>query len=81
MNNYKLLFFGWLSEQTNCRETTWESNAQSCRQLLDELISHYSMDVERTRHFNVAVNDDYASMDTPLNNGDLVVFIPPVAGG
>ncbi len=81
MNNYKLLFFGWLSEQTRCRETTWESKANNCRDLLAELVSHYQMDEERTRHFNVAVNDEYASMETTLSNGDLVVFIPPVAGG
>ena len=29
----------------------------------------------------VAVNDDFASTDHPLNDGDRLVFIPPVAGG
>jgi len=81
MNEYKLLFFGWLSEQTNCRETTWQSQADKPAALLAELVEHYNMDQDRTRHFNVAVNDEYADMDTALNSGDLVVFIPPVAGG
>lgn len=29
----------------------------------------------------VSVNDRYREMATPLNAGDRVVFIPPVAGG
>jgi molybdopterin synthase sulfur carrier subunit len=81
MNQYKLLFFGWLSEQTGCKETSWESSASNCQSLLQELTEHYSLDTERTRHFNVAVNDEYSDMQTSLKNGDLVVFIPPVAGG
>jgi molybdopterin converting factor small subunit len=28
-----------------------------------------------------AVNARYADFDTPLDNGDEVVFIPPVSGG
>ena len=29
----------------------------------------------------VAVNDDFATTDHPLSDGDRLVFIPPVAGG
>lgn len=29
----------------------------------------------------VAVNLDYAPLDTPLSHGDEIAFIPPVAGG
>ena len=29
----------------------------------------------------VAVNREFASPDTPLQDGDEVAFIPPVAGG
>jgi len=27
------------------------------------------------------VNDEFCDWETPLRDGDLVVFIPPVAGG
>ena len=29
----------------------------------------------------VAINDEFASWDTPLSDGDTVLFFPPVAGG
>lgn len=29
----------------------------------------------------VAVNTDYAALDTPLHDGDDVALLPPVAGG
>jgi molybdopterin converting factor subunit 1 len=29
----------------------------------------------------IAINEDYATPDTPLRDGDELVFIPPVAGG
>ena len=38
----------------------------------------FSLPPERVQ---VAINDQFVPMDTPLNNDDRVVFIPPVAGG
>jgi len=29
----------------------------------------------------IAINESYATPDTPLRDGDELVFIPPVAGG
>ena len=29
----------------------------------------------------VVVNEEFAEWDTPIGDGDRVVFIPPVAGG
>jgi len=29
----------------------------------------------------VAINDEFATWETPLKNGDVVLFFPPVAGG
>lgn len=35
----------------------------------------------RRRNLAAAVNRKYAKFDTPLSDGDEVVFIPPVSGG
>lgn len=29
----------------------------------------------------IAINQSYASLDTPLNDGDELALLPPVAGG
>ncbi|HMM54891.1 MAG TPA: molybdopterin converting factor subunit 1 [Candidatus Desulfobacillus sp.] len=34
-----------------------------------------------TKNLRVAVNQDMATMDTPLRDGDEVAFFPPVTGG
>jgi len=33
------------------------------------------------RSISSAVNADYASMDTPVRDGDEIAFLPPVSGG
>ena len=32
-------------------------------------------------NFKIAVNDEFSQWDIKLNNGDRLVFIPPVTGG
>jgi molybdopterin converting factor subunit 1 len=36
---------------------------------------------ERRARLTAAVNRSYATFDTPLHDGDEVVFVPPVSGG
>ena len=36
---------------------------------------------ERRKNLAAAVNRQYARFDSPLQDGDEVVFIPPVSGG
>lgn len=33
------------------------------------------------RHSRIAINDDWASFDDVLGDGDRVAFVPPVSGG
>ena len=33
------------------------------------------------RTMSVAVNVEYAKLDTPVHDGDEVAFLPPVSGG
>jgi molybdopterin converting factor subunit 1 len=41
---------------------------------------HPALDARR-RSLTASVNRRYAAFDTPLQEGDEVVFIPPVSGG
>ena len=34
-----------------------------------------------SRSISCAVNEEYARLTTPLNDGDEVAFLPPVSGG
>jgi molybdopterin converting factor subunit 1 len=41
---------------------------------------HVGLETRRAR-LTAAVNRRYAAFDTPLRDGDEVVFVPPVSGG
>jgi molybdopterin converting factor subunit 1 len=51
-------------------ETAWGRLCEACPALR-----------ERRRSLSAAVNRRYVPFDAPLEDGDEVVFIPPVAGG
>jgi molybdopterin converting factor subunit 1 len=51
-------------------ENAWGALVASCPAL-----------APRRASLAAAVNREYASFDTPLKDGDEVVFIPPVSGG
>ena len=38
----------------------------------------FELDISKVR---VAINDEFASWDDAINDGDTIAFIPPVAGG
>ena len=48
--------------------------------LYDDLRKRYRFPLDRSL-VHLAVNDAYASWDSPLSSGDRVVFVPPVSGG
>ena len=73
-------YFAWLRECAGCDSESVETAAATPAQLWTELDARHDFATER-RHLRVAVNDAFASWDTPLAEGDRVVFIPPVSGG
>lgn len=75
-----LRYFASIREKTGCSEESVETRAKTPEDILGELQNRYAGDIP-TAHLRVAVNDAFATMDTPLKDGDTVVFIPPVAGG
>jgi molybdopterin converting factor small subunit len=69
-------YFAMLREEARRDSEVRTTTATTPRQLYAEL--GFSMPVTNLR---AAVNDAFVAMDTPLNDGDEITFIPPVAGG
>jgi sulfur-carrier protein len=73
-------FFAALREQAGCAAMTVETRARDAAALYAELQLRHGLAVPAA-WLRVAVNDRYARLHDPLQEGDRVVFIPPVAGG
>jgi molybdopterin converting factor subunit 1 len=73
-------YFALFRESAGCHDEVVDTMATDAAGLYDELRERHDFALEPTR-VKVAVNDVFANWDTPLADGDRVVFIPPVAGG
>ncbi|MBV8853915.1 MAG: MoaD/ThiS family protein [Sinobacteraceae bacterium] len=76
----RVQYFALLREQAGRSEETVVTSADTPRELYGELRARYpfSLGVEMLR---VAINSEFAEWSRSLQNGDSIVFIPPVAGG
>ncbi|MDB6093109.1 MAG: molybdopterin synthase small subunit [Verrucomicrobia bacterium] len=73
-------FFAVLREQAGVSALDWETEARTATDLYGELKAKRGLTFPAGL-LRVSINERYATMDTPLQAGDRVVFIPPVAGG
>jgi molybdenum cofactor guanylyltransferase len=76
----RVQYFALLREQAGRRDESVTTSAATPRELFAELTARYRFTLSPD-HLKVAVNADFADWSRPLNAGDIVVFIPPVAGG
>lgn len=76
----KLRYFAILREQRGLSDEVLESTATTPRALYQDLANTHPFTLPPER-VQVAINDQFSSMDTELSDGDVVVFVPPVAGG
>ncbi|HTU66857.1 MAG TPA: NTP transferase domain-containing protein [Steroidobacteraceae bacterium] len=76
----RVQYYALLREQAGRSEETLVTRSRTPRELYAELRARYpfSLPAELLR---VAVNAEFADWSRPLQAGDAVVFIPPVAGG
>ncbi|MDK4688731.1 molybdopterin converting factor subunit 1 [Kingella negevensis] len=75
-----ILYFAALREQAGKEQETRDTSAQNPAELYAELQAAYSFELPQER-LRAAVNHAFCAWDTPLNEGDIVAFIPPVSGG
>lgn len=73
-------YFAALKEQAGVSEESLETSASTARDLYRQLEKSHCFTLSE-RHLKVAVNQEYEELDYPLQGGDSLVFIPPVAGG
>ena len=72
-------YFAVLREHVGQSREDWTTSATTVGELFAELDRRYGFPpVGRVK---AAVNDEFRDWDAPLQDGDFVVFIPPVAGG
>ena len=79
MNQIRIEYFAVLREHTGLDSEELTTDAATVGDLYGELDRRHGFPPVGT--LRVAVNDEFRDWDTPLANGDSVVFIPPVAGG
>ncbi|MFN4195613.1 MAG: MoaD/ThiS family protein [Thermosynechococcus sp.] len=75
-----LHYFAQLREQSQREQEERVTTAQTYGELYQELRAQYGFTLDLA-HVKVAANDVLVPLDQPIQAGDKVVFIPPVAGG
>lgn len=73
-------YYAQLREDAGRAEETVQTEAASVSALFEELNQRYEFSLSPDS-LRVAVNGSFVDWDAALDAQDLVVFIPPVAGG
>jgi molybdopterin synthase sulfur carrier subunit len=76
----KVRYFAMLREKAGVSEESVEGSFTSYTELYDFLNKKHGFDLPATM-VQVAVNDEFTSMNASVEAESRVVFIPPVAGG
>jgi len=80
MKSVHIQYFAMLKEQAGKGQETLSVTARTLGELYLHLTEerHLSLPLSMIQ---VAVNDEFSRLDREINEGDRVVFIPPMAGG
>jgi molybdopterin synthase sulfur carrier subunit len=76
----KVKYFAMLREKAGKQEEIIQGEFRNLEELYLHLKDIYSFELPASM-IQVAVNDEFAKLQSPLHDGASVVFIPPVAGG
>ena len=76
----KIRYFANLREEANVSEEIIETNANIAQDVYHELKEKYNFSLDSS-FIKLSLNQKYAGLNSPLSEGDELVFIPPVAGG
>ena len=73
-------YFAQLREQRGIPEESVSTDAVDAAGLYRDLAARHAFTLP-AESLKVAINDGFAPWDSPLHEGDTIVFLPPVAGG
>jgi len=79
-----VLYFAWLRERIGERAETVDTNAATVAELVEELKARseaHALAFSDTSSVRVAVDQDLAEFDAPLDGVREVAFFPPMTGG
>ena len=78
----RILLFAGLREQAGWAEQHWQADPERDAALTPrELWLHLKLPGDFDRRVRVAINQQFADADTPLQPGDELAFLPPISGG
>jgi molybdopterin synthase sulfur carrier subunit len=80
MKSIRVQYFALFRDQAKCEEETLDVTSQTYGDLYLELSKRHGFDLPKEM-IQVAVDDEFTSMNSTVVNGTKIVFIPPVAGG
>ncbi len=78
--NIKVRYFAAFREATGCGIETLATSAASPAELFSECAGRHA-GLQSYSSSLVAINDEMAGWEAHLQDGDEVLFFPPVAGG
>ncbi len=80
IKSIQVLYFAILREQRGLSRESLATAVGTVGELYDELRGKHGFTLGG-EHLRAAINDEFMPWNAPLKSGDVVTFIPPVAGG
>lgn len=76
----KVLYFASLRDDAGVSQEYLETGAKTIRELFEEINGGKKFKLS-LNNLRAARNEEYTDFDALLREGDVIAFIPPVAGG